>query len=45
MPCPDFNVTVMSRSDGKSAVASAAYQNCGKLFSEYDDKWKSYTYT
>ena len=44
MPCPDFNVTVMSRSDGKSAVASAAYQSCGKLFSEYDDKWKSYTY-
>ncbi len=44
MPCPDFNVTVMSRSDGKSAVASSAYQSCSKLFSEYDGKTKNYTY-
>ncbi len=44
MPCPDFNVTVMSRSDRKSAVAGAAYQSCSKLFSEYDGKTKNYTY-
>lgn len=44
MPCPDFNVKVMARSAGKSAVASAAYQSCSKLFSEYDQKMKNYNY-
>ncbi len=44
MPCPDFNVKILSRSDNKSAVASAAYQSCSKLFSEYDGKTKNYNY-
>ena len=44
MPCPDFGVSIMSRSAGKSAVASAAYQSCSQLFSDYDSKTKNYTY-
>lgn len=43
MPCPDFDVSIVKRSDNRSAVASAAYQSGGLLFSEYDQKWKNYT--
>ncbi|MCQ2508273.1 MAG: MobA/MobL family protein [Dorea sp.] len=44
MPCPDFNVRLVSRKAGESAVAAAAYQSCSKIYSEYDEQWKSYTY-
>ena len=43
MPCPHFKVTVRSRSKGRSAVAGAAYQSGESLFSEYDQKRKSYS--
>lgn len=38
MPYPDFDVSIVMRSDNRSAVASAAYQSGGLLFSEYDQK-------
>lgn len=40
MPCPHYKVTIVKRSDNKSAVAGAAYQSEENLFSEYDQKWK-----
>lgn len=43
MPCPHFNISVVQRSRGQSAVAGAAYQSGEKLYSDYDRKWKSYT--
>ena len=44
MPAPHLNIRIVQRSKGKSAVAGAAYQAGEKLFSEYDQKWKNYTY-
>ena len=43
MPCPDFDVSIVKRSEGRSAVAAAAYQSGSRLYSEYDQKWKDYT--
>lgn len=43
MPCPDFSVSIVKRSDNRSAVASAAYQSGSRLYSDYDQKWKTYT--
>ena len=42
MPCPDFNVCIVKRSENKSVVAAAAYQSCSRLHSEYDNKVKNY---
>ena len=44
MPVPHLEIRIVQRSKGKSAVAGAAYQAGEKLFSEYDQKWKNYTY-
>ena len=44
MPCPDFNVSILKRSDNRSAVAAAAYQSCSRLHSDYDNKMKNYRY-
>ena len=44
MPVPHLEIRIIQRSKGKSAVAGAAYQAGEKLFSEYDQKWKNYTY-
>ena len=44
MPCPHFDVKVIQRSKRQSAVASAAYQSGKRLFSEYDQKQKYYSY-
>ncbi len=35
MPNPHFDISIVQRSKGKSAVAGAAYQSGEKLFSEY----------
>ena len=43
MPCPYFNITITQRSKNQSAVAGAAYQSGETLFSEYDQKRKSYS--
>ena len=43
MPIPHFNIKIVQRSKGQSAVAGAAYQAGEKLFSEYDQKTKNYT--
>lgn len=43
MPNPHFDIRIVQRSKGKSAVAGAAYQSGEKLFSEYDQKFKNYT--
>ncbi len=42
MPCPHFDIEVVQRSQGQSAVAAAAYQSGEKLYSEYDKETKSY---
>ena len=42
MPCPHFKVTICQRSKRQSSVAGAAYQSGSRLFSEYDQKTKSY---
>lgn len=44
MPCPHFSVSICSRGSGGSAVAGAAYQSGEKLFCEYDEHTKNYTY-
>lgn len=41
MPCPHFNIRIVSRAKAESVVAAAAYQSGEKLFSEYDGQWKS----
>ena len=42
MPNPHFDISIVQRSKGKSAVAGAAYQSGEKLFSEYDQTYKDY---
>ena len=42
MPCPHFDIAVVQRSEGQSAVAAAAYQSGEKLYSQYDKETKSY---
>ena len=42
MPVPHLNIRIVQRSKGSSAVAGAAYQAGEKLFSEYDQKKKTY---
>ena len=42
MPCPHFDIRVVQRSEGQSAVAAAAYQSGEKLYSQYDKEIKSY---
>ena len=42
MPCPHFKVSIVKRSEGKSAVAGAAYQSGTNIFSEHDQSWKRY---
>ena len=42
MPCPHFDIRVVQRSEGDSAVAAAAYQSGEKLYSQYDRKFKNY---
>ena len=45
IPCPHFKITIVKRSHGQSAVAGAAYQSGERLFSEYDQRTKSVSYT
>ena len=42
MPCPHFDVSIVSRSYNSSAVAASAYQSGERLRSEYDQKVKYY---
>ena len=42
--CPHFEIKIRQRSKRQSAVAGAAYQSGEKLFSEYDQRSKSYAY-
>ena len=42
MPCPHFDVSIVSRSDNSSAVAASAYQSGERLRCEYDQKFKFY---
>ncbi len=42
MPCPHLKIKITQRSKRQSAVAGAAYQSGESLFSEYDQKRKSY---
>lgn len=43
MPCPHYEIVIVKRSDGRSAVRAAAYQSRGNLFSERDNKRYSYS--
>ena len=42
MPCPHFEMTVISRGKNQSAVEKAAYQSGEKLYSERDHRTKYY---
>lgn len=42
MPCPHYDISIVSRANGGSAVVRAAYQSGEKLFSEYDQQTKYY---
>ena len=42
MPCPHFEMTVISRGKNQSAVEKAAYQSGEKLYSEWDHRTKYY---
>ena len=44
MPCPHCKITIIKRSENKSAVSAAAYQSGEKRFSEYDQEQKYYPY-
>ena len=44
MPCPDFDVSIVQRSEHMSAVNSSAYLSASKLFCEYDQEHKDYRY-
>ncbi|MCD7751038.1 MAG: MobA/MobL family protein [Lachnospiraceae bacterium] len=43
MPCPHFQITIVQRSAGQSAVAGAAYQSGEKLACKYDQQIKDYS--
>ncbi|MCD8230967.1 MAG: MobA/MobL family protein [Clostridiales bacterium] len=43
MPCPHFQITIVQRSAGQSAVAGAAYQSGEKLVCKYDQQTKDYS--
>ncbi len=42
LPGAHFKVSIVKRSEGKSAVAGAAYQSGTNIFSEHDQSWKRY---
>ena len=44
MACPHFSISIVKRSRGQSAVASAAYQSGSRLYCEHDMGWKRYTH-
>ena len=43
MPCPHYEIVIVKRSDGRSAVRAAAYQSRSNLFSERDNKHYAYS--
>ena len=43
MPCPHYDIRIVKRSAGQSAVASAAYQSGEKLYCEYEMVMKDYS--
>ena len=44
MPCPHYDIAIVKRSEGRSIVASAAYQSGQNLFSEYEQARKYFSY-
>ena len=44
MPCPDFDVSIIQRSENGSAVSSSAYISASKLYCAYDMESKDYRY-
>ena len=42
MPCPDFDVSIVQRSENGSAVNSSAYISASKLYCAYDMESKDY---
>ena len=42
MPCPDFEVTIVQRSEDGSAVNSSAYISASKLYCSYEMEFKDY---
>lgn len=39
MACPHFNIRIIQRSKGQSAIAAAAYQSGERLHSDYDQSF------
>lgn len=44
MPCPDFDLCIVQRSENGSAVNSSAYISASKLYCAYDMESKDYRY-
>ena len=44
MPCPHNEISIVQRSQQQSAIAAAAYQSGEKLFCEYDQQVKHYSF-
>lgn len=43
MPCPHFDLSIVQRSNGDSALESSAYLSGSRLFSEYEQALKDYS--
>ena len=41
IPCPHFDIQIVSRGKGRSVISAAAYQSGETLFSQYTGTWKS----
>lgn len=41
IPCPHFDIEIVSRGKGRSVIAAAAYQSGETLFSQYTGTWES----
>ena len=39
MTCPHFEINIVKRSEGGSAVSAAAYQTGEKLYSDWEKKY------
>ena len=41
IPCPHFDIEIVSRGKGRSVIVAAAYQSGETLFSQYTGTWES----
>jgi len=41
IPCPLFDIQIVSRGKGRSVISAAAYQSGETLYSQYTGLWES----